>query len=148
MLATAIVAVTAVGVSTAQVVNALTAKHSNTAQISTTLPSAATEMAAELEVLVGTLPESQDKLLFLENMKNEEITISHLNCEPLSQVAESNTDLSGCTTLEPKGKVSLVIDGSSSTKSENSHSTKSGNLDRLVSMKGQVVGGRLVLFGN
>ena len=135
MLATAIFAVTAVGVSTAQVMNTLSVKPS-----SSILLESAAEYVADFSVTLGDVPDSEKRLLVLENVQDRELTIHHLDSNAFLHKGSFGDEHSGSITLKPSQKVSVLIDGP--VFSERSV----GN--RLVSMKGRLLDGHLVLFSN
>lgn len=134
MLAAAIIAVTTVGVSTAQVVNTLSVELRGP-----TLLEAAPEMVTDLEVTLETIPMTSNKMLILENVNDKALSIRHLNYELLSRNARNYDGHLDGITLKPNQSLSLVIDGPSTTHT--------GHHNRLVKMKGRVVGGHLVLMG-
>jgi len=132
MLATAIIAVTAVGVSTAQVVNTLSLGSLNPTFLES-------PPDTDLAVTIRSIPKSKKRILTLENLKSEVLTIRNLNYEIIGHTVGFEQERTESITLRPSQQVALVIDGPSSPQFE--------SRSRLVSMKGRVVDGHLVVIG-
>lgn len=132
MLATAIVAVTAVGVSTAQVASTLSigARDHEILNLSA-------DSYSELDVTLVTVPKSEKQLLILENINDKALTINHVISGVFSGVISFRKGHSESITLNPSDKVSVAINGPSSPN------FKFNN--RSVLMKGRLIGGHLVL---
>ena len=140
MLAASLFAITAVGVSTVQVVNALSSGTLSAANSNPTLA-----VSSDIAVTIGGIPESENKMLVVKNLNDEEVTIHHLDSANLNSGASGHNvefchDHSESITLQPQQAVSVLINGPASSE------YLSG--DRTVSMKGLVIDGHMLLTGS
>lgn len=140
MLAVSLFAITAVGVSTAQVVSALSSETLGNANLNP-----ASAVSSDISVTIGGIPESENKMLVVKNLNDEELTIHHLDSANLNSGASGHNaefchDHSESVTLQPRQAVSVLINGPASSEYLNG--------DRTVSMKGLVIDGHMLLTGS
>jgi len=141
MAVVALMAVTAVGVSTAQVITTL-------AEDGARQPYAATSMSAldqhDLSITLVRVPNGGESTLILKNVTDKNLDFRHLHTASIAvdgvRINCSKINCSHSITLEPDRNVSLKISDQDLSVTRNDM--------RVVTMNGRVIDGNIVLYAN